>query len=343
LRSADFDYRLPAERIAQEPLAERDASRLLHLLPGDGLEDREFRELPNLLRRGDLLVVNDTRVRRARLHGFDGAGRNVELLVLAREANGEYQCLARPARLAAPGAVVQIGADLRATVLGVSATHRGGRTISFDADDPDAAIEQAGVAPLPPYIHADLRDPERYQTTYASGDPESAAAPTAGLHFTAPVMERLRDGGVGWASLRLDVGLATFAPIRSEQVEDHPMHRERYALPEATAAAIEQTRRDGGRIVAVGTTVVRVLETCAQGGQGLLAQSGTTSLFIHPGFRFRAVDALLTNFHQPRSSLLVLLAAFIGDERWRSAYAHALEERYRFLSLGDCMLCWREQ
>jgi S-adenosylmethionine:tRNA ribosyltransferase-isomerase len=343
LRSADFDYSLPAERIAQEPLAERDASRLLHVLSDGGLEDREFRELPALLRRGDLLVVNDARVRRARLHGVDDGGRDVELLVLTRETGGEYQCLARPARLATPGAVIRVGTALRATVVGVSATHRGGRTVTFDADDPDAAIERAGVAPLPPYIHTDLRDPDRYQTTYATGDPESAAAPTAGLHFTAPVIERLRGAGIGWASLRLDVGLATFAPIRAETVEDHPMHEERFALPAATAMAIEQTRGEGGRIVAVGTTVVRVLETCAQEGGALRAQSGTTSLFIRPGHHFRAVDGLLTNFHQPRSSLLVLLAAFIGDQRWRNAYAHALGGGYRFLSLGDCMLCWAAQ
>jgi S-adenosylmethionine:tRNA ribosyltransferase-isomerase len=341
LRAADFDYPLPAERIAQEPLAERDASRLLHVLAGGGLEDREFRELPELLCPGDLLVVNDTRVRRARLHGVDNAGRDIELLVLTREASGDYQCLARPARLAFPGAVIRVRGGLNATVVAVSAAHRGGRTVSFDAADPDAAIQRAGVPPLPPYIHTDLRDPERYQTMYADGNPDSAAAPTAGLHFTTPVIERLRGAGIGWATLRLDVGLATFAPIRSDRVEDHPMHEERYALPAATARAIEQTRRDGGRVVAVGTTVVRVLETCARDGAPLRAASGTTNLFIHPGHHFREVDGLLTNFHQPRSSLLVLLAAFIGDGRWRSAYAHALSAGYRFLSLGDCMLCWR--
>ena len=341
MRSTDFDYPLPVERIAQEPLAERDASRLLSLGPDGGIEDRWFRELPLLLRRGDLLIVNDTRVRRARLQGVDGAGRDVELLILGRDDGGTYQCLARPARLATPGVVVRIGADLHATVTAVSATHRGGRTVAFDTEDPDSAIERAGAAPLPPYIHAHLRDPDRYQTTYATGDPDSAAAPTAGLHFTAPVIERLRHAGIGWATLRLEVGLGTFAPIRTERVEDHPMHEERYALPEATAEAIGQTQRAGGRVVAVGTTVVRVLETCAKDGNGVRAGSGSTSLFIHPGHRFRAVDGLLTNFHQPRSSLLVLLAAFIGDDAWRRAYAHALTSGYRFLSLGDCMLCWR--
>ncbi|MGA8417940.1 MAG: tRNA preQ1(34) S-adenosylmethionine ribosyltransferase-isomerase QueA [Candidatus Dormiibacterota bacterium] len=342
MRSRDFDYPLPVERIAQEPLAERDASRLLHLTPDGAIEDRAFLDLPGLLKPGDLMVVNDTRVRRARLRAVDAAGRDVELLVLEREPNGRYQCLARPARLATPGAVLHIGTELQATVVGVSAMHRGGRTVIFDADHPDAAIEDEGVAPLPPYIHTDLRDPERYQTTYATGDPDSAAAPTAGLHFTARMIDRLRDAHVGWATLRLDVGLATFAPIRTERVEDHPMHEERYTLPASTVEAIEHAQRNGGRVVAVGTTVVRVLETCAQDGT-LRAGSGTTGLFIHPGHRFHAVDGLLTNFHQPRSSLLVLLAAFTGDDRWRSAYAHALDAGYRFLSWGDCMLCWRAQ
>lgn len=342
MRSSDFDYPLPAERIAQQPLGERDASRLLHLLPDGSLEDRRFLELPELLRRGDLLVVNDTRVRRARLTGIDQSGQVMELLVLARDSGGAYQCLARPARLATPGAVINIGSDLRATVTGVSAMHRGGRMVTFDSDDPDRAIERAGVAPLPPYIHTELHDPERYQTTYATGDPDSAAAPTAGLHFTPSVIERLRGAGVGWATLRLDVGLATFAPIRTERVEDHPMHEERYVLPDITVRAIEETRHGGGRVVAVGTTVVRVLETCARHGQ-LRAGSGATSLFIHPGHTFRAIDGLLTNFHQPRSSLLVLLAAFVGDQSWRDAYVHALDAGYRFLSLGDCMLCWQAQ
>jgi S-adenosylmethionine:tRNA ribosyltransferase-isomerase len=343
LRSADFDYPLPPERIAQVPLAERDGSRLLHVLPDGTLEDRSFRDLPELLRPGDLLVVNETRVRRARLHGVDDAGNDVELLVLARGDDGAYECLARPARLAVPGAVIRIEAGLDATVVGAAAGHRGGRIVTFDADDPDAAIERAGSAPLPPYIHTRLEDPERYQTTYATGAPDSAAAPTAGLHFTAPVIERLRAAGIGWTTLRLDVGLATFAPIRTDRVEDHPMHSERYDLPAATVRAIEDTHRAGGRVVAVGTTVVRVLETCARDGVALQPGSGATSLFIHPGHRFRAVDGLLTNFHQPRSSLLVLLAAFVGDGRWRNAYAHALDSGYRFLSLGDCMLCWSAQ
>jgi len=341
LKAADFDYPLPPERIAQQPLAARDSSRMLHVREDGGLEDLRFTDLPGLLRRGDLVVVNDTRVRRARLHGHDASGRDVELLVLERTAGGTYACLARPARLAAPGAVLRFGTDLQATVIAASGTHPGGRTVSFESDDADLAIERAGTAPLPPYIHAELRDPDRYQTLYATGAADSAAAPTAGLHFSEEVIERLRSSGIGWATLRLDVGLATFAPMRAEHIEDHPMHEEHYALPVQTATAIQDTRERGGRVIAVGTTVVRVLESCAAGAGAVSAGSGRTSLYIRPGHAFRVVDGLVTNFHQPRSSLLVLLATFIGDERWRAAYAHALTAGYRFLSFGDCMLCWR--
>jgi S-adenosylmethionine:tRNA ribosyltransferase-isomerase len=341
LRSADFDYPLPVERIAQKPLAERDASLLLHLLPSGQPEDRRFTDLPDLLRAGDLLVANDTRVRRARLLGYDVDGRDIELLVLEKSEDGTYECLARPARLATPGTILMVGTDLQATVTGISATHPGGRSVKFDSEDADTAIERNGAAPLPPYIRTQLDDPDRYQTTYATGDPDSAAAPTAGLHFTDAIIERLRDAGVNWTTLRLDVGLATFAPIRAERVEDHPMHEERYTLPAATAATIERTHQAGGRVIAVGTTVVRVLETCAGDDGTLHAGSGSTRLFIKPGHQFRVVDGLVTNFHQPRSSLLVLLASFVGNEHWRDAYAHALSGDYRFLSLGDCMLCWR--
>jgi S-adenosylmethionine:tRNA ribosyltransferase-isomerase len=341
LRTAGFDYPLPAERIAQEPLAQRDGSRLLHVRDDGGLEDRRFVDLPGLLRRNDLLVVNDTRVRRARLRGRTEEGRDVELLVLERRPDGSYLCLAGPARIAAPGAVIRIGHQLRATVTAFAAEHPGGRWVSFDAADADAAIEAAGVAPLPPYIHTELADPDRYQTLYATGTPDSAAAPTAGLHFTGAVIDRLQSEGIGWATLRLDVGLATFAPIKTDSVEDHPMHEEQYSLSGETVESIARARRDGGRVIAVGTTVVRVLETCVDGNGTLHSGTGRTSLFIRPGHHFRAVDGLITNFHQPRSSLLVLLSAFIGEQRWRDAYAHALDGEYRFLSLGDCMLCWR--
>jgi S-adenosylmethionine:tRNA ribosyltransferase-isomerase len=206
--------------------------------------------------------------------------------------------------------------------------------------DVEAAIERLGQAPLPPYIHTPLADASRYQTVYASGDVESAAAPTAGLHFTPEVIAALRRRGVGWSSVRLEVGLGTFAPIRSETLRAHAMHEERYSLSEQAASDIARARARGGRVIAVGTTVVRVLESCADAAGALRAGSGSTHLFITPGQRFQVVDGLVTNFHQPRSTPLVLVAAFIGMQRWPAAYAHALAHDYRFLSFGDAMLCW---
>lgn len=340
MRTDSFDYPLPPERIAQTPLPQRDASRLLHVEPGGDTSDHVFTELPELLRPGDLLIANETRVRHARLLGTDAPGRAVELLLLEHLGGDEYSCLVRPGRRAGPGSELRFGGGLSATVLAGPGAHPGERTVRLRAagGDVERAVEEAGAAPVPPYIRGFHGDPERYQTVYAAGDPSSAAAPTAGLHFTDAVLAALRERGVGWTTVRLDVGLGTFAPMRGESVDEHAMHRERYDVPEAAAAAIERTRARGGRVVAVGTTVVRVLESCA-GVDGVAPGAGSTELFIRPGFRFRVVDGLLTNFHQPRSTLLVLLAAFIGDA-WREAYAHALQSGYRFLSFGDCMLCW---
>ena len=340
LRVADFDYGLAQERIAQEPLRQRDASRLLHVTGAGAFEDHGFGDLPGLVRPGDLLVANETRVRRARLRGIDYRGGAVELLVLEQVDGGTYSCIGRPARRLRPGAEVAVHPGLTCMVLAVR--DDGTRLVSVRCDgDAGAAIDAAGEAPLPPYIRRRLDDAERYQTVYAGADAVSAAAPTAGLHFTPRVIDAVRARGAGWATLRLDVGLGTFAPMRCDAVADHVMHRERYLLPGAAAAAIAATRARGGRVIAVGTTVVRVLESCATGDGAVRAAGGTTDLFIRPGHRFAAVDGLLTNFHQPRSSLLVLVAAFIGMERWRAAYAHAMAHGYRFLSFGDCMLCWR--
>jgi S-adenosylmethionine:tRNA ribosyltransferase-isomerase len=359
--TAAFDYPLPPERIAQRPLAERDASRLLHLPPDGAPEDRAFRELPALLRRGDLLVVNDTRVRAARLGARRPGGGAAELLVLHPLAEGTYACLVRPARRLPEGTRLTIrpltrplagglppaaplcGGGLEAVVGGRVPGHPGVREVRLEAagGDVDAAIEAAGRVPLPPYIHVTLDDPHRYQTVYAAGGPASAAAPTAGLHFTPAVLAALAAAGIERTEVRLEVGLATFAPIRHERVDDHPMHAERYSLPESAAAAVAAARARGGRVVAVGTTAVRVLESRAREDGTVEAGEGTTRLYLRPGVPVRVVDGLLTNFHQPRSSLLVLLAAMIGTERWRAAYDHALAAGYRFLSFGDCMLCWR--
>jgi len=343
LPASDFDYELPAPRIAQTPPARRDASRLLHVAADAVLSDRCFADLPQLLSPGDLLVANDTRVRRARLLGTRSDGGRAEILVLERVGDATFSCLVRPGRRLPVGSRVTIGDGLAATVEAAARDHDGARTVRFEGHrgELEAAFERLGAMPLPPYIHGRLDDAERYQTLYARGDSTSAAAPTAGLHFTPEVMKRLRARGVGWATVSLDIGLATFARIRSDDVNSHVMHEERFTLPPATAAAVERTRRDGGRVVSVGTTTLRVLETCATPAGTVTPASGVTRLFVRPGHEFQAVDALLTNFHQPRSSLLVLLAAFIGQAAWRNAYAHALRSGYRFLSFGDCMLCWR--
>jgi S-adenosylmethionine:tRNA ribosyltransferase-isomerase len=346
LDTALYEYTLPEERIAQRPLDERDASRLLHLSPGDGApEDRGFRDLPALLRPGDLLVVNETRVRAARLRTRSEHGGAIELLVLTRLDAARYACLVRPGRRLGPGRTVTLGEGLTATVEGDVPGHPGARVVHFTAvgGDVDAAIERLGTVPLPPYIHGGIADPQRYQTVFAATAPESAAAPTAGLHFTPRVLALLRERGVQITRVRLEVGLGTFAPIRAPRIDAHTMHAERYNLPAATVHAVQEARARGGRVIAAGTTAVRTLETCARDdAPGLItAGSGSTSLFLRPGVRFRIVDGLLTNFHAPRSSLVVLVAAFIGVDRWRAAYDHALREGYRFLSFGDCMLCWR--
>ncbi len=348
LDTALFDYPLPEDRIAQTPLAERDGSRLLHLPPGEALpEDHGFRELPALLRPGDLLVFNDTRVRAARLRARTEHGGAIEVLVLSALGEGRYACLVRPGRRLRAGRTVDFGGGLTATVEGEAGGHPGARVVLFQAadGDVDAAIERIGTVPLPPYIRAALDDSSRYQTVFASGHPESAAAPTAGLHFTPRVLDALRAGGVETARVRLEVGLGTFAPIRAERVDEHEMHQERCELPAETARAIADTRARGGRVVAVGTTAVRTLESRASSRDDGTVDPGiqSTSLFLRPGVPFRVVDGLLTNFHAPRSSLVVLVAAFVGVERWRAAYAHALSAGYRFLSFGDCMLCWRAE
>ena len=346
LDTAVFDYGLPEDRIAQTPLARRDASRLLHLPPHHGApEDCVFTDLPGLLRPGDLLVVNDTRVRAARIRARTEHGGALELLVLQHLGDDRYACLVRPGRRMQPGRIIDLDERLTATVEGDSDGHPGARVVRFASrdGDVDGAIERLGDVPLPPYIHTALDDAERYQTVYASGRPESAAAPTAGLHFTERVLDALRDRGVHTTHLRLEVGLGTFAPIRTERVDAHVMHEERYELPHSAADDIEATRQRGGRVIAVGTTAVRTLESRADPHRPreVTAGSGSTNLFLRPGTPFRVVDGLLTNFHAPRSSLVVLVAAFAGVERWRAAYEHALQSGYRFLSFGDCMLCWR--
>jgi S-adenosylmethionine:tRNA ribosyltransferase-isomerase len=334
----DFDYPLPPELIAQEPLAERSASRLL-VVDGDALADRRFTDLPALVSPGDLLVFNDTRVIHARLYGVKDSGGHVEVLI--ERAVGPHEALAQVRASKSPkaGSTLRLAEALDVTVLG-----RVGEFfhLRFPAgEDLFALLERHGRLPLPPYITraAGETDESRYQTVFARA-PGSIAAPTAGLHFDEALLARIAERGVKCAWLTLHVGAGTFQPVRVDDLGEHRMHRERYLIPQETAEAIAATRADGGRVIAVGTTSLRALEAAAQDGP-LEAGSGETELFILPGFRFQVVDALVTNFHLPKSTLLMLVSAFAGMATVRRAYGHAVTERYRFFSYGDAMFLTR--
>jgi S-adenosylmethionine:tRNA ribosyltransferase-isomerase len=326
---AELDYDLPPAAIAQRPAEPRDAARLLvDRGPDDAPVHAAVRDLPALLADGDLLVVNDTRVRRARLHLRKPTGGAVEVLLVDDRGDGCWEALVRPSKKVPPGTALT-GVDVRLVVeddLG-----DGRRLVRVAAGDP----ETEGEMPLPPYIHEPLADPERYQTVFARR-PASAAAPTAGLHLTDDLLERCRAAGVGVASVELVVGFDTFRPVTTARLDDHPMHTESYAVPAATWDAVATTRRAGGRVVAVGTTVTRALESAAARG----ALEGRTDLLIQPGHEWACVDRLLTNFHVPRTTLLALVAAFVG-RRWRDLYEVALADGYRFLSFGDACLLTR--
>ena len=335
-RTADFDYALPPDLIAQQPVEPRDAARLMVVSRGArALAHHHVRDLPALLRAGDLLVLNDTRVMAARLTGAraDTGGR-VELLLLRERDGGAWETLVRPLRAARPGRRLRL--DASDGPLGATVIERGADEAAVVAFDRPIDPATAGAVPLPPYVRGFRGDPERYQTIYAR-EARSAAAPTAGLHFTPDLFARLAAAGVERAFLTLEVGAGTFRPVRVEDPAAHELAPERYRLPPATAAAIRSARAEGRRVVAVGTTVARTLEH-ALGAAGGGQAEGETALFIRPGHRFAAIDALLTNFHLPRSTLLMLVAAFAGRELILDAYAEAVRERYRFYSFGDAML-----
>lgn len=336
MRLSDFDYDLPAELVAQHPAPERAASRLLRVEPGGGLRDLAFRDLPALLDARDLLVFNDTRVIKARLRGRKDTGGEVEALV-ERVLDG-HRAVAhlRASKTPRPGRRIVFAGGTEAEVTG-----RRGELFElfFPGERPVLDILAAhGEVPLPPYItHVPQADDEaRYQTVYAAV-PGAVAAPTAGLHFDAAMLEALAGKGIASARVTLHVGAGTFQPVRGEDISAHVMHEEWYSIPEATVSAIAAARARGGRVVAVGTTTLRALESAAAAGP-LRAQSAETRLFIVPGFRFRVVDRLVTNFHLPRSTLLMLVSAFSGTDLIRRAYAHAIARRYRFFSYGDAML-----
>ncbi|MHB8146146.1 MAG: tRNA preQ1(34) S-adenosylmethionine ribosyltransferase-isomerase QueA [Vulcanimicrobiaceae bacterium] len=349
--TSSYDFALPPDLIAQYPAAVRDASRLL-VVGRNGLEHRIFRDLPSLLRAGDLLVLNETRVIAARIFGTrmlrEGTGGRVEIVLLHPAESMRYDpaatrwiALARPARRLRTGERIAFGGYGSGTV--VRELDEGMREVAFDLDRPfDAFLASAGRLPLPPYIHNDSDEAqERYQTVFAR-DPGSIAAPTASLHFTPEVLLALERAGVEIARLTLDVGLGTFRPMKSERLDGHTMHAERFAIGIEVADAIARARGEGRRIVAAGTTVVRALEGSAREHGRVVAGEQRTDIFIKPGFAFAVVDAMITNFHLPQSTLLVLVSAFAGRERIVNAYRTAIEQRYRFFSFGDAMLLTRD-
>lgn len=339
LTTEDFDFNLPEELIAQTPLKDRTSSRLLVLDSTTGeMEDKHFYEIMDELHPGDALVMNDTRVLPARLYGEKvGTGAHLEILLLNNTEEDTWETLIKPAKRAKVGTEIIFGDGRLKAVVKEELTH-GGRMIAFSYDGIFLEIlESLGEMPLPPYIKERLEDPERYQTVYAKEN-GSAAAPTAGLHFTKELLEKIQEKGIELVYLTLHVGLGTFRPVSVENVAEHEMHSEFYRLTEGAAAKLNQVKANGGKIVAVGTTSIRTLETIGTKFDGVIqADSGWTNIFITPGYQFKVVDAFSTNFHLPKSTLVMLVSAFAGREQTLAAYQHAIDERYRFFSFGDAM------
>lgn len=338
MKTSDFYYNLPEELIAQRPLEDRTSSRLLKLDGDNGsIEHMHFSDLPSLLRSGDVLVINNTRVIPARLLGVrEDTGSAVELLLLKRIDEYRWETLVRPGKKVKPGRrFVFIPNKLEAECEEV--LESGNRIIRFIYDGIwEEILDEAGAIPLPPYIHEQLEDKERYQTVY-SKDSGSAAAPTAGLHFTTALLERLKQMGVEIAEVTLHIGLGTFRPVKAENILDHEMHTEWYDFSKEASDIIRRARSEGRRIISVGTTSTRVLETVASNDIEMMPASGYTNIFIYPGYEFKCIDCLITNFHLPESTLIMLVSAFAGQENTLNAYEIAVNERYRFFSFGDAM------
>jgi len=339
-----YQYDLPAEKIAQNPVTPRDSSRLMVIDSPTTHQHRTFRDLPDILRAGDLLVLNDTRVLPARLYGYKAeGGGQVEILLLEEKSLDHWLALVRPGRRLKPGTTINFGPnpdqpDLMAQVLETD-PETNGRILKFEysgADSLYSMFETLGQVPLPPYITDTSAAPEQYQTVYAE-QPGAVAAPTAGLHFTPELFDRLKAVGIRWTQLTLHVGVGTFRPVETDNILEHKMHGEWIDVPQATVDLVNATKARGGRVIAVGTTVTRALEGAAQKGT-LSPYQGKTDLYIYPGFEFKVLDGLITNFHLPGSSLLMLVSALIGRQRLLSLYATAIEENYRFYSFGDAML-----
>ncbi|MBQ8952734.1 MAG: tRNA preQ1(34) S-adenosylmethionine ribosyltransferase-isomerase QueA [Clostridia bacterium] len=343
MKTSDFMYDLPEERIAQTPVEPRDHSRLMVVDRATGaIEHRHFYDITDYLRPGDALVINETRVIPARLIGERSGGGVCELLLLKQLGPKTWETLARPGRRLRPGAEVRFGGG-RLTARILSETDAGGRVVEFTCEGSfEAALDELGEMPLPPYIHEKLEDRERYQTVYARQD-GSAAAPTAGLHFTPQLLDKIRAMGVEIIPILLHVGLGTFRPVKAEDIDDHVMHSEFYEVTEEAAARLNAVRARGGRIIAVGTTSVRTLESAAAARGHVEPGSGWTNIFIKPGYEYKMVDCLITNFHLPGSTLIMLVSAFMGRERTLAAYELAVRENYRFFSFGDAMFIKSDQ
>lgn len=338
MKTSDFYYDLPEELIAQTPVEPRNSSRLM-VLPRNGgeIEHKHFYDLPEFLKLGDCLVLNNTRVLPARLYGTrEDTGAVVEFVLLRQHGNKLWECLAGPGKKAKTGYKFRFSDKLTAIVTDV--LEDGNRMIEFACEgDFFAVLDEVGQMPLPPYIKEKLKDKERYQTVY-SKDAGSAAAPTAGLHFTKEMLESIKAMGVNIAYVTLHVGLGTFRPVKVEDVTQHKMHTEHYYIPEEAAKTINETRKNGGRVICVGTTSCRTVESCAKKYGEIKECSGDTDIFIYPGFEFKCMDGLITNFHLPESTLIMLVSAFAGYDNVMNAYNTAVKERYRFFSFGDAML-----
>ena len=338
MKKSDFDFELPEELIAQTPIQQRDHSRLMHLDKQTGeISHEHFYDLPRFLKKGDCLVLNDSRVLPARLIGCRSTGGSVELVLLRDLGEGRWECLSRPGRKTKPGTELSFGGgELTATVESVA--EGGNRIVKFHYEGIFLEVlERLGKMPLPPYIKEELQDAERYQTVY-SREVGSAAAPTAGLHFTRELLAQIEAMGVNVCYVTLHVGLGTFRPVKEDEIENHEMHSEFCVIPERTARIVTETKKAGRRVIAVGTTSCRSLESFADVDGSLPVSSGWTNIFIYPGYQFKCIDALITNFHLPESTLIMLVSALAGREHVLNAYKCAVEERYRFFSFGDAMM-----
>lgn len=338
MKTSDFYYDLPEELIAQTPIEPRDHSRLLVMNRENGeISHKHFYDILDYLNEGDCLIVNDSRVLPARIFGTkEETGANVEFLLLKQVGNNTWETLSKPGKKAKVGASFSFGDGLmKGTVTHI--TEEGNRIVEFECEDNFyATLDKIGQMPLPPYITEKLQDKERYQTVY-SNELGSAAAPTAGLHFTKELMEKIKDKGVNIGYVTLHVGLGTFRPVKVDDVNNHKMHSEHYEVPEETAKLISETKKNGGRVIAVGTTSCRTLESVASEYGQVKGCDGWTDIFIYPGYKFKVLDGLITNFHLPESTLIMLVSAFAGYENVMNTYKVAVEEKYRFFSFGDCM------